>query len=237
MKLRKVSPTQDILLSEEVQRSRNRPQILVGSKVYYRFMDVLYVPDHVFKLPPTFVAELNRVRDELSGVVIDHDYNAAVYQALIEAVRQAVPAARTVLDFGCGMGAAGPFIHSVFPNVRLHGYDIRSLSEQYPYVEISSGEAHSTLPYPDASFDACFAFFVLHFHVLDFQLDEIWRALRPRGALAFNLINSADYEVLDRIHERGFSLRADIEISAPGNTGRGFVFLKDASNGTPPGDA
>jgi SAM-dependent methyltransferase len=227
MKLRRVSADFDILLSEESQRSRNRPTILVGRKVYYRFMDVLYVPDHVYRLPPEFVAELNRIRDELSGFVIDAEYNEVVYRGLLVSVRESKQRLRSILDFGCGRGAAGDYIHAAFPAAKIYGFDIRPIDTLPPYTDIVTGGADDRLPFPDDSFDLCLAFFVFHFRITDFQLSELCRILRPQGILAFNLINSADFEVLDRVHERGFSLRDDVELESTSNAGRGFIFVSD----------
>jgi SAM-dependent methyltransferase len=190
-------------------------------------MDILYVPDHVYRLSPSFVAELNRVRDELSSHVIDPEYNSAVYTRVLTAVQKLSPSPHAVLDFGCGNGAAGPFIHRLFPASRIYGFDIRPARTIPLYVDIAVGEASSPFPYPDSSFDVCLAFFVLQFRVFDEQLMEIARTLRPGGILAFNLINSADYEVLDRIHECGFTYRSELDIRTALNTGRGFIFLKN----------
>lgn len=93
-----------------------------------------------------------------------------------------VPWPRTVLDFGCGVGAATPFLRKNMPGADLFGVDISDASicvarerntgtmEFVPY----DGK---TLPYPDKTFDVIYMNGVMH-HIPVKERHDILCALR-----------------------------------------------------------
>jgi ubiquinone/menaquinone biosynthesis C-methylase UbiE len=97
-----------------------------------------------------------------------------------------------VLEIGCGSGAMAAEVLRRFPDVRLTATDYdqsmveaaqRRLAVFNSRVEVRQADATS-LPFPEASFDAALSFIMLH-HVVDWEraLVELVRVLRPGGVL------------------------------------------------------
>lgn len=228
MKLIKVSTQYDIYKSDEKDFSKNRPIAFVNNKVFYRFMNCLYIPDHVYKLPPDYVKELNNVREKFALSIIDQEFNDLVISTTLTNLSESYGSNSVILDFGCGYGYAGPLIKRRFPNAKLFGVDIRKplkkkLLELYSSFSIQ--QVDSSLPFSDNFFDIIVSFFVFHFYVSDNQIAELSRVIKKNGTFFLNLINSADFEVLDRIHKAGFELQSEIEFSTAKNSGRGYFYV------------
>src|ERR1700680_2589810 len=111
MKLTKISTQFDIFLSDEKDDRKNKPIHLKGNKVFYRFMGRFYIPDHVYKLSPAFVKELNNLREKYALTVIDKEFNDLVISNALDALKLKYRDHVKVLDFGCGYGYAGGLIN------------------------------------------------------------------------------------------------------------------------------
>ena len=106
----------------------------------------------------------------------------------------------TILDVGCGGGAAIKLINSLTPDSRIHGIDIsrdmvalsrevNHASERGSLVEIKLG-AVSSIPYQDDMFDMVTAFESYYFWPeLDHDFKEVLRVLKPGGV--FLIVNEA----------------------------------------------
>jgi ubiquinone/menaquinone biosynthesis C-methylase UbiE len=97
-----------------------------------------------------------------------------------------------VVEIGCGSGAMAAGVLRRFPDVRLTATDFdqsmvdaatRRLAPFKTRAEVRHADATS-LPFPDASFDAALSFIMLH-HVVEWEhaLAELVRVLRPGGVL------------------------------------------------------
>ncbi len=224
MKVHKVSDKFDIYLSSEPRRKLNKREITIDNTVYYRFMERLYIPDNVYNLPEELVIEINNIRSRHFGEIVDVKYNNIVYEQTIEAISSHLPYPIRVLDFGCGEGSASNNIKAQFPKARLFGFDIRKTAHNSNYFDIKHGCRQCPLPYKENYFTAIFAFFVFHFYVPDTQIFELRRILNQGGILAFNLINSSDFGILDRLDSSGFSIVEEMGLSTTKNRSKGYLF-------------
>jgi ubiquinone/menaquinone biosynthesis C-methylase UbiE len=89
------------------------------------------------------------------------------------------PSAVNAIDIGCGHGFLLEQIHSRFPSIRLHGFDIKDKSESLAY-EYTKGNIEK-LPFPDKSFDVVTCSHVIeHLINLDQCLAELKRITRKQ---------------------------------------------------------
>lgn len=94
-----------------------------------------------------------------------------------------------LLDFGCGSGRVGYFLHSLWPDIEYSGCDIDAEAVAWCNQNVQAGafktmEMQPPLPYPDASFDVVVAVSVMTHLTRDEQhkwLAEVRRVLRPGG--------------------------------------------------------
>ena len=94
-----------------------------------------------------------------------------------------------ILDFGCGIGAAIPFVRAILPKARLTGLDVSRKSlevagERFPGAAELVAFDGETIPFEAGSFDVVFTACVFH-HIPETHhvplLTEIRRILRPGG--------------------------------------------------------
>ena len=113
-------------------------------------------------------------------------------------VRDGLAGARRVLDWGCRHGAAAQLVRAdLGAEVALHGADFCA-ADDYRAFHALSGLQYRRLEHPwrldyaDASFDAVVAAGVLE-HVANVgeSLTELWRVLRPDGALLITHLPNA----------------------------------------------
>jgi len=227
MKLTKVSKIFDIYLSNDPRISQQRVQVYKNGKILFRFMDRLYISDKVYNLSPDYVAELNRIREKYFKEVIDNDYNRRVLDTCIKAIKTTLPTRGSLLDFGCGDGSYGIRLREAFPFVTLIGLDLRypenqdHLKKYYDhFIKIGTRER---LPFASNNFDVIISLFVFHFPVYESQVLELRRVLKVGGKLFINLINSANFKVIDMLEKHGLHVEANYNISATHNQGHGFL--------------
>ena len=107
---------------------------------------------------------------------------------LIDALRRSLPRGGDVLDVGCGSGPLGLTILSNVPGVRLFGVDMSprciEQARSNGYTDGRCCDFLSSLPYPDARFDAVISTnFLGHieFRRKDGVIRETHRVTRPGG--------------------------------------------------------
>jgi len=225
MKLIKVSKLFDIYLSKE--NEKDNPKIIdKDNKKFFRFMDQFYIPDPVYKLSTPYVKELNTLREKYLST-IDKEYNNYIINNSIDYLLKSNLKIQNILDFGCGNGYAGSLIKNSFKDISLYGYDIRKpIKKKFlnHYSEVKFKDINSSLPYPDNFFDVILSFFVFQFFIPDNQLEELKRLIKPNGILYFNLIKSADFTILKRIEDIGFTILNKEELVTINNTGCGYAY-------------
>jgi SAM-dependent methyltransferase len=229
MKLTKVSTLHEIYLLEKNGGHKNMRKIRYNGKILYRFMERLYIPDHVYNLKEDIVKELNNIREKYEMSIIDKVFNDLVIRESLTALQSEIKPDNIVniLDFGCGNGYAGEFIKSFFPESRLFGSDIRKPIEKKRlsvYNDFVVARMDANLPFSGDFFNVILAYFVFHFRISDFQLDELKRVIKPQGILFFNLINSTDFSILDRLTDKGFTLIKEQEFTSVSNSCIGYFY-------------
>ncbi len=115
---------------------------------------------------------------------------------------------KTVVDVGCGDG-------SISERIRLEGNDVTGLdfaealgaARRYPKVKTQAGEAHR-LPFPDASFDVCFAGEIIeHYEDPDSLVKEWTRVLKPGGSLIVTTPDGREASLKHPTHRTWFNRR------------------------------
>lgn len=137
-----------------------------------------------------------------------------------------LPAGAACLEIGCGKGDMAARIVDAFGPARYVATDLdprqleaakQNLAKRYPAglpaaVELRTADMLD-LPFPDASFDAVFAFVAIHhasprhrdFANMPRALSEIDRVLKPKGSLVYEEIEHKE-KIRRWLEERGYAL-------------------------------
>lgn len=134
---------------------------------------------------------------------------------------------RSILDYGCGVGAWLGVLAHTFPDARLHGVDISEVAigkarKKYPDYRLECFDG-TTTPFADEQFDLVFSYHVLE-HVDDVEnsIQDIARVIRPGGhaVIIFPCGNAGSF--LDRT----MNLVRDSRL--PAEKGRTVLFFETA---------
>lgn len=93
---------------------------------------------------------------------------------------------RSVLDYGCGVGAWLGVLARAFPEAQLHGVDISDVAigkarQRFPDYRLESFDG-SVMPFADAQFDLVFSYHVLeHVDNIERSIADIARVIRRGG--------------------------------------------------------
>lgn len=119
----------------------------------------------------------------------------AVRQALSnhwQAFAAKLPLAATVLDIGCGKGAAARSLASARGDIRVVGIDTaRVQGSPHPQIEIWGETRAEELPRADASLDAAISQFGFEYSNVPIATKELARVLRPGARMSFVVHHSA----------------------------------------------
>jgi ubiquinone/menaquinone biosynthesis C-methylase UbiE len=108
---------------------------------------------------------------------------------LARLLAQAVTTARRILDFGAGIGGSVPYFSRLLPDARVTCLDVSEKSLELGRTRFAGlaefqGFDGRRIPFPDSSFDVCFAACVFH-HIPESEhvgiLKEFRRVLAPGG--------------------------------------------------------
>lgn len=108
---------------------------------------------------------------------------------------RSLPSASSVLDLGCGSGAAGRALIAGNPQLRVTGVDFASVpASGDPRLEILANTRMEQLPFADRSFDAAVSQFAFEYGSVEDAAAELSRVLRP-GAPVSLLVHHSEARI------------------------------------------
>lgn len=142
------------------------------------------------KYSQSYTAVNDRDAIAITGFGLDH-FNRYKIRDLQDEIQARNTSPERILDFGCGVGNSLPLLAEYFPAAHIIGADISPAS-----IEIASSQVASKnitvqlisdkLAIDPKSVDTIFSSCVFHHIPSEYQqhwLDELFRALKPGGAL------------------------------------------------------
>jgi hypothetical protein len=185
----------DVWISSQAD---NRPTIIINSRLYYRFLDRLYIPCKTTALSGRQICTINRFRERAIDTDPQFNYRNEI-RGLFSRSLQTLPSLR-VIEIGSG---SFPFRLTNF--VRYSSLEIDILTIQHLKslgIDIV-GPAQSS-----DNYDLCVGLFVFHFDVSLSTLEKISALMKPGGLFVFNVVTSAaDVRTLafSRLSRLGYS--------------------------------
>lgn len=187
-----------------INRDNFGPDTLIyGARIYYRYMDKVYIPKQPSELNSLEVAWLSEVRLKLADEIIDYDYSMDVVSEIYNLSK--IPNSGTIIDFGCGGGMFLQYIKNRQPKAcpsKILGLDISqyALDQAKNYFVTNNNNSTLTninfegnlfneagiISADDASFDGAISSFVMHFKIYESQMKEIYRVLKPGAKFCYN---------------------------------------------------
>ena len=137
--------------------------------------------------------------------------SAAIYEAVLEAAREAMPQPRTILDFGSGCGQLLPLLSQRYPAAELHAADIMEQPDDLlPGVVWHCGDLNGDSGIAASSIDLLFAVEVIeHLENPRQIIREIARVLAPGGVAIMSTPNTGSYRSLITLTFRGHHAQFD----------------------------
>lgn len=203
-----------------ISKEKKAPAIKHEGKIYYRYMDMIYIPKKAEELSTEDVIALSEARTMLDKKVIDYSYSKKVINTMLEKIK---PESK-IIDFGCGNGLLLEMMNDRgFKFDNLTGLDVseKSLKKAENKAHKQKKYKHNTdfilfgkyssLDLSSDSFDFILSSFVMHFQVSDRQLEELHRVLKPNGLFVYNDFNfkkspKTTVETIRRLNRIGFDV-------------------------------
>lgn len=208
-------PSGDFYILTDLDEKLPRPSIIqLEGNLYYRFMNLLYLPQPPESLSPEKVIEICDLRLEHLNQLVDYKYNSRIVEAIADYLKSTFSEISSTtnkmkaLDFGCGSGLSLQLMLKHFPHLNMVGVDISEKAVQFSQEQgLAAIRTYpdQPLPFQTASFDLVFAIFVMHFSIDIETLVELKRILRPTGKYVFNLFQRNIDGVEQQLLEAGFN--------------------------------
>ena len=213
---RHLHPCGDFYICNDFNENVFRPPVIkIEDKIYYRFLNFLYLPQPPESLSNDKIIEVCDLRLEHLNKLVNHEYNSRIVAAIADHVTSIFPKINSnawkvkALDFGCGSGLSSQLILQHFPQLDIVGVDISKKAVQHSTEQGLTAFLtlpDEPLPFEAASFDLVFAVFVMHFKIDMVTLAELRRVLRSSGKFVFNLYQRDIDGVEEQLIEAGFSI-------------------------------
>ena len=198
-------------------------KFIYNDKTYYRYMDKIYIPNQPSELSIEDVTSLSEIRIKRNGDVIDYSYTKELITYLLKYVP--FENRNVIIDFGCGGGILSevlleePILFSTVNNII--GLDVCEFAIN---VSIKQYKKNNSVTYSAFLFDgkeplelssdsvgAVISSFVMHFHIYDNQLEELYRVLIPGGRFVYNDYIYSKYpshtkKIISRLINIGFEV-------------------------------
>jgi ubiquinone/menaquinone biosynthesis C-methylase UbiE len=203
-----------------ISKEKRSPVIKYKGKIYYRYMDTIYLPDKVEELSTEDVVALSEVRTMLDKKVIDYSYSKKVINTLLNEIEPE----RSIIDFGCGNGLLLDIMNDRnFRCESVIGLDVseRSLQKAKNKAKKLKNYKNNTnfllfgkysgLDLSSNSVDYIISAFVMHFQVSDRQLKELHRVLKVDGLFVYNDFNfkkspKTTVDTIKKLNKIGFDV-------------------------------
>tara|TARA_Y100001960_G_scaffold334174_2_gene446375 strand:- start:16630 stop:17322 length:693 start_codon:yes stop_codon:yes gene_type:complete len=176
-----------------ISKDKKSPAIQHEGKIYYRYMDKIYLPQKAEELSTEDVIALSEARTALDKEVIDCEYSKKVISKLVDMAGSF----STIVDFGCGNG----LIFEVFKEKKInpkmfYGLDLsedslnkaKNKGRKY-HADFVLFDKDSSLSIETESVEAIVSSFVMHFPVSENQIVELYRILKTNGVFVYNDFN------------------------------------------------
>ena len=188
------------------------PVVSINGKVYFRFMNYIYLPQPPESLTTEQVKKICDVRLEHFDKLVNYQLNNSVVDTITDCVianHSTSGPLLKALDFGCGSGLSSQMLLERIPNLDLIGVDISEKAitccqEQYKKLDARLIAAGKPLPFEATTFNVIFAVFVMHFNIAIQTLSELRRVLKPSGLFVFNVYQRDIDGLAAQLEEVGF---------------------------------
>lgn len=202
----RLTPHSPNVLVNDATGSIGPRTVEIDGRIWYRFMDYLYVPALPAQMEPGLVREVCEVRYRHRNWVIDWTLHSTVQAAMIELVRDVGLTPEHVLDFGTGSGVSAETLRAVLAT-RVLGCDMSWQTLAAAGIPNTVAVApDGPLPFASRAFDVVHCLFVMHFKVPDRMLQELRRCTAEHGYLAANCYGSGIAPYRDRMRRAGWDL-------------------------------
>jgi len=190
------------------------PMASIDGKMYFRFMNFIYLPQPPESLTAERVKKICDVRLEFFDQLVNYQLNSSVVDVItgcVAAKHANPPSSLKALDFGCGSGLSSQLLLDRIPNLDLTGVDISEKAiarfqqeQKNKNIKAALTRVGERLPFETGAFDLVFAIFVMHFNIDMLTLGELRRVLRPPGLFVFNVYQRDTDGLAAQLEEAGF---------------------------------
>lgn len=200
-------------------------KFIYNGKVYYRYMDQIYIPAPPCKLLKEDVISLSEIRMQLNHSVINYEYTKLLINELIKCIPPENMS--KMIDFGCGGGILSDVILDFNINTinEVIGLDMCSMAVNksplaYEKNNLVNYQSYlfndcTNLNIGSETIDSVISSFVMHFTIYENQLVEIYRVLKSGGYFVYNDYIYQKYpdhtkKIIQSIEKIGFSIEEKI---------------------------
>ena len=174
-------------------------------RIWYRFMDRLYVRTPPAEMEPDLVQEVCELRLLERNRVLDQSLHKAVQVAMLDLVRDLGIAPERILDFGTGSGESLETLKALTPRVLGCDMSAKTLISSRRSNTIAV-KPEGPLPFTTGAFDLVHALFVMHFKIPATMLRELRRCSTSDGFLVANCYGGGVEPYRENMRGAGWSL-------------------------------
>lgn len=202
-----------------------KKKIRIETKVFYRYMDKIYIPNKVESLSKEDTKSLSEIRVILDQDVIDYKYSRKVTEYLLHKIPK--NSRKNLADFGCGGGFLLNCIPDYYGIEKYIGLDfadetLEITREKFNYEngfekKFYTFSKDDLIPVECESISAVISCFVMHFEIYEEQIKEIYRVLSKNGVFVYNDYNHNKNKIrtshiINLLIKNGFKVKEEIKI-------------------------
>lgn len=137
----------------------------------------------------------------------------------------------SVIDLGCGAGAAGQAMVSAQPRLRVVGIDIADIPHSRdPRIRLVPRTAMEQLPFGDGSFDGAISQFGFEYGHVERVARELSRVLRPSSPISF-LVHHSEGKIATHgeLHRQAIEALCGEQLQAAFLSGNAAILVRQLS--------